>query len=82
MNTQAHRSNGTTPDTHVVARLRKDARYARERRDLYRAKTYGPRATSPDRLRELERQYEQAAERLARAELKQAADTPTREETP
>ena len=76
MKTEAQRST----DTDFVARLRMDARYARERRDLYRAKTYGPRPTSPARLRELEREYEQAAERLERAELKQAADTPTRDE--
>ena len=82
MNTEAQRSTRSTTDTPVVARLRADARYASERRALYRAKTYGPRPTSPVRLRELEREYEQAAERLQRAELKQAADTPTREETP
>ena len=81
MKTEAQRSTGTTTDTDVVARLRMDARYARERRDLYRAKTYGPRPTSPARLRELERENEQAAERLERAELRQAADTPTRDET-
>jgi hypothetical protein len=45
-----------------------EARYHRERRDLYRAKRYGPRATSPERMRELERAYEQAAERLRFAE--------------
>jgi hypothetical protein len=35
--------------------LRVDARYHRQRRDLYRAKMYGPRPTSPAQLRELER---------------------------
>ena len=48
--------------------LRAQARYARERRDLYRAKTHGPRATTPGRLRELERIAEVAEERLKRAE--------------
>ncbi len=51
--------------------LRAEARHARERRDLYRAKVYGPRPTSSARLKELERiatvserrarRYEQAA---------------------
>ena len=36
-----------TTDADRLARLRMDARYHRERRDLYRAKVYGPRATSP-----------------------------------
>jgi hypothetical protein len=47
--------------------LRADARYRRERLDLYRAKVYGPRPTSPSRLAELERDYDFAAERLKRA---------------
>ena len=48
--------------------LRVQARYWRERRDLYRAKTYGPRATSPVRLRELESAAGEADARLERAE--------------
>jgi hypothetical protein len=48
--------------------LRQNARYHRERRDLYRAKAYGPRPTRPERLRELERTYDRAAERLRAAE--------------
>ncbi|MEY2442606.1 MAG: hypothetical protein QOJ46_2032, partial [bacterium] len=32
--------------------------------DLYRARTYGPRETSATRLRELERESDQAAARL------------------
>ena len=47
--------------------LRTQAAWSRQRRDLYRAKSYGPRATSPERMRELERQLEQADERLAAA---------------
>ena len=35
---------------------RADAHYRRERLDLYRAKVYGPRPTSPARLAELERE--------------------------
>jgi hypothetical protein len=50
-----------------LEQLRADARYRRERLDLYRAKVYGPRPTSPSRLAELERDCEFAAERLKRA---------------
>lgn len=59
---------GGTTDTDRLARLRMDARYHRERRDLYRAKAYGSRPTRPERLRELERTCERAAERLRVAE--------------
>ena len=48
--------------------LRVQARYWGERRDLYRAKTYGPRPTSPARLRELESTAREAEARLKRAE--------------
>jgi hypothetical protein len=44
--------------------LRELARFARARRDLYRARTYGPRETSATRLRELERLSDQAQARL------------------
>jgi hypothetical protein len=61
--------------------LRAQARFHRERRDLYRARTYGPRETSPTRLRELERAATLAEERLRFAEREAAAqqtggDTP------
>lgn len=58
-------------DTPHIADLRADARYARERYDLYRAKTYGPRPTSLTRLRELERVHEAAQSRLLHAEQEQ-----------
>jgi hypothetical protein len=48
--------------------LRVDARYHRERRDLYRAKMHGPRPTSSVRLRELERAFALSDSRLRRAE--------------
>jgi len=48
--------------------LRAQAQYARERYQLYKAKTYGQRPTSPARLRELQRTYEQAEARLRFAE--------------
>jgi hypothetical protein len=49
--------------------LEAEARYHRERYDLYRAKTYGARPTSDSRLRELERMHQGAASRLRRARL-------------
>ncbi len=54
-------------------RLRDEARYRRERLDLYRARLYGGRAASQGRLRELQRGSDGAA-RLRRAE---AAVPPT-----
>ena len=50
-----------------IEALEAEARYARERYQLYRARTYGPRPTSMSRLRELQRIHEGAEERLARA---------------
>ena len=47
--------------------LEAEARYARERYQLYKAKGYGPRATSPNRLRELERAWRFAESRLRSA---------------
>jgi hypothetical protein len=44
--------------------LRELARYARQRLDLYRAKSYGQRPTSATRLRELQRESDQAEARL------------------
>jgi len=51
--------------------LREAARYARERYQLYKAKTLGARATSAERLRELKRVCEQAEERLRAAEAEE-----------
>jgi hypothetical protein len=48
--------------------LRVDARYHRERRDLYRAKMHGSRPTSPARMRELERAFALSESRLRRAD--------------
>ena len=56
------------PDADRIADLRSDARYARERYDLYRAKMYGSRPTSMTRLRELERASQAAEARLHHAE--------------
>jgi hypothetical protein len=51
--------------------LRVQARYARERYDLYKAKVYGPRPTSPARMRELQRECERAEARLRAAQAEQ-----------
>ncbi len=55
--------------------LRGDARYHRDRRDLYRAKMYGPRPAGLVRLKELERACIHAEARLRRAEQELAAET-------
>jgi hypothetical protein len=51
-------------------RLRDEARYRRERLDLYRARLYGGHATSQGKLRELQRASDGAAARLRRAEAR------------
>jgi hypothetical protein len=56
--------------------LRAQARYHRERRDLYRAKMHGGRTTSPARLRELERTLALADSRLRRAERGSRSQSP------
>jgi hypothetical protein len=52
--------------------LRAEARYRRERYDLYKAKMYGGRPTRPARLGELERAYDGATARLDWAEQERA----------
>jgi hypothetical protein len=49
-------------------RLRDEARYRRERLELYTARLYGGRAASQGKLRELQRASDGAAARLRRAE--------------
>jgi hypothetical protein len=61
--------------------LRVDARYHRQRLDLYRAKIYGPRPTSPSRLKELERASVLSASLLRREEQELEAE-PARLEAP
>jgi hypothetical protein len=53
--------------------LRAEARYRRERHDLYKAKMYGGRPTRPARVRELERAYDGATARLDWAEQERAS---------
>jgi hypothetical protein len=57
-------------------RLRDEARYRRERLDLYRARMYGGRAGSQAKLSELQRASDGAAARLHRAEAGHAAQPP------
>ena len=54
--------------------LEVEERYARERYQLYRAKSFGPRLTSPARLRELERAWNLAQSRLRRDQDLEAAE--------
>ncbi len=63
-------------ETDELAALRADARHARERRDLYRAKRYGMRETSQERMRELERRATETLERLRFAERQAKGPTP------
>ena len=48
--------------------LRAQALHARQRLDLYKARAYGMRPTSPVRMRELERASERASASLSTAE--------------
>ncbi|HEX2415684.1 MAG TPA: hypothetical protein VHJ37_10755 [Thermoleophilaceae bacterium] len=60
--------------SHEQERLRDEARYRRERLQLYRARLYGGAAADQDKLRELQRASDGAAARLRRAE---ATTTPS-----
>ena len=51
--------------------LRAKAQHARQRYDLYKAKAYGQRPTSPARMRELERASELAQAGLRAAEAQE-----------
>lgn len=46
-----------------------EVRYRRERLDLYRARVYSGRPTSPARLRALQRAYDGAVSRLSRSKV-------------
>lgn len=62
-------ADGTVRDADRVEELRAEARYRRERLQLYRARMYRGSVRSQTRLRELQRSSEGAAARLERAEL-------------
>jgi hypothetical protein len=59
---------GRISDSRHIEELLAEARYARQRYDLYKAKMYGLRPTTLTRLRELERMHEGADARLRRAQ--------------
>jgi hypothetical protein len=59
---------GVTSDGAHLEQLRAELKHLGTRRDLYRAKVYGPRPTRLSRLEELERQYKLAESGLKRAE--------------
>ena len=61
-----------------LERLRDEARYRRERLELYHARLYGGRAASQGKLREYQRASDGATARLRRAE---AAATPAQPPT-
>lgn len=50
-----------------LEQLRAELDHLRQKRDLYRAKSYGSRPTSPERMRELEREVSRAEARLLHA---------------
>ena len=56
--------------------LRAEARYRRERLELYKARIYAGRGSSDSKLRELERSADGAAARVHRAEQDQQAPSP------
>ena len=58
-----------------IIELAAEARYRRERYDLYRARAYGSRPTSESRMRELQRECESAERRLEEAKA-QARESP------
>jgi len=59
-----------------IEELRDEARYRQQRLALYRARHYGGRASDPRRLAELQRAYDGAAARLARAKAKARPNSP------
>jgi hypothetical protein len=59
-------SAGTGAQSPEFVRLQAEARYARERYQLYKARTRGPKPTTPGRLIELERICDRAESRLRR----------------
>ena len=62
MTLHAHRAH--------LADLEAEARFRRERYDLYRAKVYGPHETSPVSLRRLKEASERAQARLTAARVR------------
>jgi len=69
-------SDPTREASRRLLELEAEARHASERYRLYRAKAYGPRLTSPGRLRELQRESEFADRRLQQARTDRATPAP------
>jgi hypothetical protein len=67
VNTPLDRVDAVRDARNERERLRNEARYRRERPELYRARLYSGRAVGESKLRELERASEGAAARLERA---------------
>ena len=61
------RADAARDERNELERLRDEARYHRERLELYRARLYGGRAVSQAKLRELQRASNGADARLRRA---------------
>jgi hypothetical protein len=59
----------TDPKTPRLDQLRAEARYHRQRADLYQARLSGGRAVNLARLEELQRASDRAAERLSQAKV-------------
>jgi hypothetical protein len=55
-------------DSPAIEDLLAEARYRRHRYDLYRARMYGPRATTLTQLKDLEHAVQDAESRLRRAQ--------------
>jgi hypothetical protein len=71
-----HDGSSQTERRHLEE-LSAEAKHARDRYRLYKAKTYGPRLTSPGRLRELERASNLVEGRLRRAQSESSGQLAT-----
>jgi hypothetical protein len=60
----------------LLTDLREEARYRRERLELYKARLYAGRARGLNKLRELQRASDGAAARVHRAEARLSAPRP------
>jgi hypothetical protein len=79
MRTEGHRSrldrlDPAREERNERERLHEEARYSRDRLELYRARLYGGRAVSQGKLSELQRASDGAAARLRRAEAAQTEE--------
>jgi hypothetical protein len=68
--------NPTARTALALRELEAEARYARERYQLYKARAYGSRLTSARRLRELEQRSKLAKRRLERAKADRRPASP------